>query len=643
MKTKNNLIFLVILIFGASIFFSSCNKDDQEEFQPAEVAFSEETFRNELAKELIANGYDETDFKFIEDAVIVEGDIAFPLDELREVYKNKISPESQLKSETQRGYRRTQCSGFWLWEECVTYEPVKDPYISDIKIKVNTTTNILSEINIAIDKWNRTGSKVFMHIVTSGTADLTITQTSEVDGNVIAYSYYGKNGNVGTGIVLRPLYFTRTSSKKIEVLMHELSHSLGIAHTDQLSASYTYHIEGTPTTDNSSVFLSTAHTNTTFTKGDLTAIRRLYPITRTDEKSYIGDVNGDGKDDLIVVGEGGINVGIGTGSSFSELELWHHQFAKNQGWSAIHPIVFGDFNGDGRTDVAGFANGGTVVALSTGNSFISALWTSEFGYSNGWRVDMHPRLVGDFNGDGKDDIVGFSNAGALVAISTGSGFSNSYWLANFGYNQGWRVDMHPRLIGDFNGDGKDDIVGFADAGAYVAISNGASFSAGFWMNDMGRNNGWSVANHPRIIGDFNGDGKDDIAGFANAGTVIAISTGYSFNGSVWMQDMGCDQGWNPSMHPRMVGDFNGDGKDDIVGFAHAGAYMALSSGSTFYRGFWMSGLGYNDGWRVGIHPRMVGNLNNDGKDDIVGLGEYDFIAGVSSGANFIPHVFNDYK
>ncbi len=46
-------------------------------------------------------------------------------------------------------------------------------------------------------------------------------------------------------------------------------------------------------------------------------------------------------------------------------------------------------------------------------------------------------------------------------------------VANFGYDAGgWRVDMHPRFLADLTGDGRADIVGFGNAGVWVALNNG---------------------------------------------------------------------------------------------------------------------------------------------------------------------------
>jgi uncharacterized repeat protein (TIGR02543 family) len=101
-----------------------------------------------------------------------------------------------------------------------------------------------------------------------------------------------------------------------------------------------------------------------------------------------------------------------------------------------------------------------------------SLWTSDFSYyPQGWRADLHPRVLGDVNGDGKDDAIGFGYGGVLVGLSNGTSFAPvTSWTSDFSYNQGWRMELYPRLVGDANGDGKVDLVGFGYAGAVVATA-----------------------------------------------------------------------------------------------------------------------------------------------------------------------------
>ena len=159
---------------------------------------------------------------------------------------------------------------------------------------------------------------------------------------------------------------------------------------------------------------------------------------------YMSDVNNDGKADIVGFGNNGVYVGLSTGSSFGNAPLWVNNFGYNQGWRNDKGLrTMSDVNGDGYADIVGFGNGGVYVGLSTGTSFGNApLWVTNFGYDQGWRNDTHLRLMADVDGDGATDVVGFGNGGASVSTSTGANLTNtSLWLNDFGYDQGWKVDF----------------------------------------------------------------------------------------------------------------------------------------------------------------------------------------------------------
>jgi hypothetical protein len=184
----------------------------------------------------------------------------------------------------------------------------------------------------------------------------------------------------------------------------------------------------------------------------------------------------------------------------------------------------GDFNGDGKDDVAKAFNDGGLgsvdVHVSNGSSFSMQRWAT--GQGSFW--DAQQWLVGDFNGDGKDDLVKAFNDGGLasidVHISNGSGFSMQRWATG----QGGFWDTQQWLVGDFNGDGKDDIAkAFNDGGLAsidVHISNGSGFSMQRWATRQG--GFWDAQQW--LSGNFNGDGKDDMAKAFNDGGLASIDT-----------------------------------------------------------------------------------------------------------------------
>ncbi|MDQ1644947.1 MAG: hypothetical protein QOJ50_1131, partial [Cryptosporangiaceae bacterium] len=118
----------------------------------------------------------------------------------------------------------------------------------------------------------------------------------------------------------------------------------------------------------------------------------------------------------------------------------------------------GDFNGDGRKDIATFTRGGSgdvYVALSNGSSFVGTGWK----WHDNFAFNRELPLVGDFNGDGRDDIATFtrgSSADVYVALSTGSSFVGTGWK----WHDWFAANNEIPAVGDFNGDGRDDIATF---------------------------------------------------------------------------------------------------------------------------------------------------------------------------------------
>jgi phospholipase C len=112
---------------------------------------------------------------------------------------------------------------------------------------------------------------------------------------------------------------------------------------------------------------------------------------------------------------------------------------------------------------------------------------------------LHLRIVADITGDGRADIVGFGNDGVGAILGNGDGnFSITRSAsAAFGYSQGWRVDLHPRFLADITGNGRPDIVGFGDDGVWIALNNGdGTFGqAEFVLADFGAKSGRTGIKH----------------------------------------------------------------------------------------------------------------------------------------------------
>jgi hypothetical protein len=157
-----------------------------------------------------------------------------------------------------------------------------------------------------------------------------------------------------------------------------------------------------------------------------------------------------------------------------------------------YSVAVGDFNGDGKQDLA-IANhffDNVSILLGDGAGHFSAATNFATGYPS------RSVAVGDFNGDGKQDLAVTNGNSGNVSILLGDGAGHFSPARNF------PVGLYPKsvAVGDFNGDGKQDLA-FADAillgDGMGNFSTASNFTYGYW---------YSVA-----VGDFNGDGKQDLA------------------------------------------------------------------------------------------------------------------------------------
>nr|WP_281383179.1 polymorphic toxin-type HINT domain-containing protein [Microbulbifer rhizosphaerae] len=210
----------------------------------------------------------------------------------------------------------------------------------------------------------------------------------------------------------------------------------------------------------------------------------------------------------------------------------------------------------------------------------------------------------------------------------------------FGKNQGWSSSRGMRFLSDVNGDGRTDIVGFKD-GVKVALSDGKRYkSATTWSSDFDQHTKWDVKTTPRMLADVNGDGMSDVVGFGLDGVHVALSTRTRFDSTLWQQKpypyfcRDCGKGWLPKDTPRMIADVNGDGRGDLVGFGIDGVYVALSLGNKFQDKpqRWTTQFGRDSapGWGAQT-PRLLVDINGDRMADIVGFGQKGVYIALSTG------------
>jgi len=358
---------------------------------------------------------------------------------------------------------------------------------------------------------------------------------------------------------------------------------------------------------------------------------------------HIADFNGDGKPDVAVAAAcsdpGGGSYGIpGCPASGAAIVVY---LSNGDGTfktgiinggpiSSLRSMIVGDFNGDGKPDVVAASDclstsdcssGSIVVLLGNGDGTLSVAASYPLGGIVGQSNNL---AVGDFNHDGKLDLaVGIEcynipvNGCSSGAVEVFAGNGDGTLATPSVYTTVGNNPLYP-VVGDFNGDGKLDII----AGSGMAPSDNfhSSLTVLLGAGDGTFSESIVPMSFAGLAGmtavDLNTDGKLDLAITSNGGTIQVLNG----NGDGTFQPpVSYPPGTGNSVtngSPIVAADLNGDGKPDLIvsgtldGFN--GAAILLNNGTG---GFNPSASYTAGGWQYA--PIDVADFNGDGKKDLI--------------------------
>ena len=325
-----------------------------------------------------------------------------------------------------------------------------------------------------------------------------------------------------------------------------------------------------------------------------------------------GDFNGDGKQDLILTNPSGSYWYLSNGDG-----TWRQTYVRTDLTTYNTQYVVGDFNGDHVDDVLIYVNMTSYLYVSNGDGTFTG---------NVWVGAVKPMAVGDFNGDGKMDLIatGVGNPNeSQIYISDFVGTSGS-WDTSWGQAPGTTVadSNFAFAVGNFDGASNRfaDLVVISDSGSTVYYSSGSgAWTAGLTRPDLQFGSAFFTA------ADFNGDGNDDLIISNSSGSYWYFSNGtnHNFTSNVYVRgDLPID-GYSAGGAPGALlnsptyptyyqtVDLDADGRKDLLIQDVAGTYAYLS-GYTGTSGSW------TQAWSLGPAEYVIaGDFNHDHASDIL--------------------------
>ncbi|MEI6696736.1 MAG: FG-GAP-like repeat-containing protein [Bacteroidota bacterium] len=326
--------------------------------------------------------------------------------------------------------------------------------------------------------------------------------------------------------------------------------------------------------------------------------------------SASGDLDGDGKLDFIVAMGYGAAVRVFRNISTMDSIILDNGINYTASGGFVNSVKIADLDGDGKLDIAVVNMGANSISLFRNTSTLGAIsFASKIDFPTG--LSSFDLAIGDFDNDGKADIAvgSYDGTGTVSVLKNNCTIGNFLFSSPAIYNTNVGSNTYCIGISDLNSDGKPDLVIVnQSSNTFAVLKNTSTIGNIYFATKV--NFTTELANPFEIlIADFEDDGKPEIAVTYSNANIISVYKNtctlgtISFAPKVDYPSIACEQ--------SAIADIDGDSKLDIITSSgsifkntSAGGVISFNSAVNFDMGSSNSGI-------------VIGDFNNDGKPDII--------------------------
>jgi astacin (peptidase family M12A)/VCBS repeat protein len=364
---------------------------------------------------------------------------------------------------------------------------------------------------------------------------------------------------------------------------------------------------------------------------DTAGVRSIYPLLQAPtDRTFVGDFTGDGQTDLLAYVPARLNWWLGSATAGGQLAL--HDVGSTAGFGQVgdgRPFWIGRFSAPDRDEILFYYPGD------------DNWWLGRFdGSTLGWRLvsntrgfghainDGRPFWIADFNGDGKSEVLFYypGDDNWWIAVDNGQAFVWSFAGNTRGFGHAIN-DGRPFWIGDFNGDGKAEVLFYfpGDDNWWLGTFNGTTLTWSHVGNTIGFGHAINDG-RPFWIGRFSHPDRDEVLFY------------FPGDDNWWLGRMtGAALSWSPAGNTRgfghgiydgrpfWIGDFDGDARSEVLFYfpgdrnwwraAHNGSQLAwsLAGNTTGFGQIWDGRPFWIGRFALAGHDNVLFYYPHDGK------------------------------